>query len=597
MRLIDTKTLKLRQFLGKPPPYAILSHTWGRGEVSFHDFHDVSSRRRRKGFAKIQYACLQARKDALDYAWVDTCCIDKSSSAELSEAINSMFKWYRQSAVCYAYIEDLPPSLSDFVASGMPGSAFAASRWFRRGWTLQELLAPSSVRFFDSHWGEIGERGALSSTIEAATGIEKGVLNGAPFADISVGHRMSWASQRQTTRVEDVAYSLLGIFDVNMPLLYGEGHKAFIRLQEAIMKQSEDQSILAWQEDPEAAIESSTSGILATSPKAFANFRTAKHPPGHRIVPFQDYNAPKNPVALTNRGLRITSVYEDLDPLKPLESLALGLNCAEEDDLSRVTAIYLERVGGDRYVRARPSELTKCRSYGSQTTVYGLPTVPTPQGGEIRGLSSYANPAQTKDQASKDPGLYPTDRKLLQYAIFVKDKNISTSHGNYKIMAAVSPKAGEPSGLLEFRLLDPSKEDQPLVIPTIGTDRHRHPRFKGAVLLESRLCYVLLVLGTVWNPATLGYDCWFSAAALGVDDVRLTTDNTEGGLDHMAVMDKVNATKRPIGTADGDSTVVSIKDGSYSLSITVGLGKVQGLDMFCVDVREPSIFPDPRRKN
>jgi len=179
----------------------------------------------------------------------DIVCIDKSSSAELSEAINSMFKWYRQSEVCYAYLEDVPPSPEPLGTTGktisMLGPAFAASRWFRRVWTLQELLAPSRVRFFDNKWGEIGERGDLSSVLEDVTGIEAGVLNGASFADISIGHRMSWASQRETTRAEDMAYSLLGIFNINMPLLYGEGHKAFIRLQEAIMNQSEDQSILA----------------------------------------------------------------------------------------------------------------------------------------------------------------------------------------------------------------------------------------------------------------------------------------------------------------------------------------------------------------
>jgi hypothetical protein len=602
MRLINTKTLRLREFIGQPPPYAILSHTWGRNEVSIHDFHDVGRRRRQRGFAKIQKACLQARRDALEYAWVDTCCIDKSSSAELSEAINSMFEWYRRSEVCYAYLEDVPPS--DLVASGMPLSAFAASRWFRRGWTLQELLAPSHVRFFNNHWEEIGDRGNLSSVLEDVTGIEKDVLSGGTFSSISVGRRMSWASQRETTRPEDVAYSLLGIFDVNMPLLYGEGDKAFIRLQEEIMKKSEDQSILAWQDTPESAVASPIRGILAKSPRDFANFRmkpqSVEHPHERQIIPFEDHHAPKSPVALTNRGLRVTAVFEDLEPWKPLHSIKLGLNCIENEDLSRVVAIYLERQGGDRYVRVRPSELTRCRSYGPHTTIYGLQTLSMAQGDGLLEPSSNADPVQSNSTPSGDTAWLSSRRRLLQHAIFVENTTIGTSHGMYRVVAMISPEAGAPSGLLRFHPLDPSPEGQPLVIPTTGDHRFRHPRFRGAIVLRGRFgsIYVLLVFGTVWNPTTLEYDCWLDAVILGPDAVH-RRDQTEV-LIQEAVLGKVNGTKRPNSTADSNSKTLSVgvfEDKSCHLSIGVRLRKVQGIDMFCIDVRELSPFPDPRRKD
>jgi hypothetical protein len=594
MRLINTKTMRLREFIGQPPPYAILSHTWGRDEVSIHDFHDPRRRRRLKGFAKIQNACLQARRDALEYAWVDTCCIDKSSSAELSEAINSMFEWYRRSEVCYAYLEDVPSS--DAVISGRIDPAFETSRWFRRGWTLQELLAPSHVRFFNHRWKEIGERGKLSTVLEEITGIEKDVLDGASFSNVSIGRRMSWASQRETTRPEDIAYSLLGLFDVNMPLLYGEGHKAFIRLQEEIMRKSEDQSILAWQDTRQSADALPVRGILASSPTYFSNFRTKSDSDvlaqERQIVPFDDYHAPENPVALTNRGLKVTAVFEDLEPWKPLHFIKLGLNCTENDDLSRVVAIYLERQGGDRYARVRPSELTTCRSSGPRTTVYGLQT--------LSMASRHSMPEPARDAISnQDTARLPSSRRLLQHAIFIESTTISTSHGTYRVVAVVSPEAGQPSGPLQLRPLDPSPEGHPLVIPTIGDHSFRHPMFKGAVVLRGRFgsIYILVVLGTVWNPVTLQYGCWIDTIPIESNAV-LWEDETEK-LNHDVILAQVRESKRPKDDAESNQRIISVgvvEGKACRLSIGISPEKVQGMDMFCVDVREVSPFPDPRRK-
>lgn len=224
MRLINTYSLELTEFLGDTvPPYAILSHAWTDDEITFGDMASGSDRAalsQRKGYRKIVGCCAKARSDGLSYAWVDTCCIDKSSSAELSEAINSMFQWYRSATVCYAYLDDVP-SDEDPASS----STFRRSRWFTRGWTLQELLAPYEVVFLAEDWLEIGSKRSLRRTVAAVTNIDELSLVEGSWAHVSVAAVLSWASRRRTTRVEDGAYCLMGLFDVHMPLIYGEGEK------------------------------------------------------------------------------------------------------------------------------------------------------------------------------------------------------------------------------------------------------------------------------------------------------------------------------------------------------------------------------------
>ncbi|PIL28692.1 hypothetical protein GSI_08736 [Ganoderma sinense ZZ0214-1] len=194
---------------------------------------------------KIRHACRVARENGFRYIWIDSCCIDKSSSAELSEAINSMYRWYALSDVCYAYLADVPPG--EDIHSRY--SRFCSSRWFTRGWTLQELIAPISVEFLSADWAPIGSKHTLADLVETITKIQyTALLNLESLDSFSVAQRFSWSEKRQTTRVEDLAYSLLGIFDVNMQLLYGEGSRAFRRLQEQIMQRIPlaDQSLFAW---------------------------------------------------------------------------------------------------------------------------------------------------------------------------------------------------------------------------------------------------------------------------------------------------------------------------------------------------------------
>ncbi len=238
-------TLAFEEFFNtSSPPYAILSHTWGLAKEEL-TLSDIESKHlpRGVGYEKLQGCCRQAEKDGLEYVWIDTCCIDKDKLSELSEAINSMFQFYRDADICYAYLSDVPHGDNP----GDVGSQFPSSRWFKRGWTLQELLAPSKVRFFNSRWEPLGTKSDLYSLISDITRIPSRILLGVEsMHDATVAQRMSWAADRVTTRAEDKAYCLLGIFGVMMPLIYGERDEAFGRLQIEIVKKAWDDSIFAW---------------------------------------------------------------------------------------------------------------------------------------------------------------------------------------------------------------------------------------------------------------------------------------------------------------------------------------------------------------
>lgn len=279
MRLLNVHTFDFEEFIGEVghgiPPYAILSHTWGPEEVTFKD-HTEKGREsiEKKGYDKIRSCCQLAESEGFQYVWIDTCCIDKSSSAELTEAINSMFQWYRDAAICYAYLSDVdgsedPAKFSEDDGQSVIGSSFTRSRWFTRGWTLQELLAPSEVIFLAADWSEIGTKKSLRSAVSRVTQISEDVLQECRWDLSSVAQKMSWAASRQTTRPEDAAYCLMGLFDVNMPLLYGEGSKAFSRLQQEIMQRTEDQSIFAWSYPDHEHSHTLISGMMAPSPEYF----------------------------------------------------------------------------------------------------------------------------------------------------------------------------------------------------------------------------------------------------------------------------------------------------------------------------------------
>jgi hypothetical protein len=274
MRLLNTLTLELTDFTDTDVPlYAILSHRWGDDEVSLQEMQRHDPRAVDKaGYKKVLAMCKIAASHGFQYAWADTCCIDKTSSAELSEAINSMYRWYQDSTICYTYLGDVTHHP---FTKPRPGSDFHKSSWFTRGWTLQELIAPSTVIFFDAAWQEIGTKASLCSTLSHITGIPETILAGESPETASIAQRMSWASSRRATRTEDTAYSLMGLFNVNMPMLYGEGKKAFVRLQEEIIKVSDDHTIFAWGSEFSGSQgdNNDNGGLLATSPADFASCR------------------------------------------------------------------------------------------------------------------------------------------------------------------------------------------------------------------------------------------------------------------------------------------------------------------------------------
>jgi hypothetical protein len=220
-----------------PPPYAILSHTWIKGkEVTYNDL--VAGRG--KDNSKLQFCAQQARRDGLDYFWVDTCCINKSTVQELSTAINSMFRWYQHASVCYVYMPDV--SVSDEVTDAVArkaiwGEAFRRSPWFTRGWTLQELLASSTVRFFSKEGVTLGTKRSLEQEIHETTRVPIEALRGRPLSEFSIEERLSWTAKRITTFIEDKVYCLLGIFRVYLLPIYGEGEAhATIRLMKEIQR-------------------------------------------------------------------------------------------------------------------------------------------------------------------------------------------------------------------------------------------------------------------------------------------------------------------------------------------------------------------------
>ncbi|KAI2777450.1 HET-domain-containing protein [Daldinia loculata] len=336
MRLLHVHTRKLEEFNGDSiPPYAILSHTWCKHEITFQDLLKWGPKIL-DGYAKIEGCCQQAAKDGLHYVWIDTCCIDKSSSAELSEGINSMFQWYKRSMVCYIYLADVSAEDDPYELS----SEFRRSRWFTRGWTLQETLAPMELVFFDKTWNQIqvgrliraanSYRGQNSSALPSQekylnrlglltllsdiTNIPKKALDTGDFSKFCAAARLAWAANRKTTRVEDVAYSLLGLLEVNMPLLYGEGDKAFLRLQEEIIKSRNDDSLLAWgyRLRPNERPKIYADNVLARSPSDFTHchsFQSLESDETSPQVPLTTSHS-----AMTNIGIQTAIPIRPIDP-------------------------------------------------------------------------------------------------------------------------------------------------------------------------------------------------------------------------------------------------------------------------------------------
>lgn len=334
MRLLHTSTIELHEFSSDDiPKYAILSHTWGNDEFLFSDFRKEKSARP-EGYHKVTRCCELAASEGWQYVWIDTCCIDKSSSSELNESINSMYRWYKNSAICYVYLSDFSlkcPSLSN---------AFQESRWFRRGWTLQELLAPGNLVFFDEQWAKIGSKKFLEERLSQVCKISKPHLQDPMSASIAA--RMSWASFRETSREEDLAYSLLGLFNIHMPLIYGEGANAFRRLQLEIIASSDDESIFAWK-DPQLVY----SGLLARHPAAFEG--------SGDILPVNFPTLQRSPYHMSNKGLSIDLKSSNQDK-HGKNVMWCPLNCTRSADRRSPIVLSLQTYfGGQKTSRVNPS--------------------------------------------------------------------------------------------------------------------------------------------------------------------------------------------------------------------------------------------------
>ncbi|KAK2606198.1 hypothetical protein QQS21_003369 [Conoideocrella luteorostrata] len=288
MRLLKTCGYGLVEAHDLPdtfPQYAILSHTWisPKDEITYQDMknrkEDIENDiYKQKGWSKLRAYCDRAAKDGWEWAWMDTCCIDKTNPADTQEAINAMFRWYQNAGICYAYLEDVnflkAFSLSDLGSDEEPdevagsenvacfGNAahaaikpiFTRAKWFSRGWTLQELLAPNYLVFVDQEWRRIGCREDWAAEIRESSRIEARHLTGfnpRDFRSCSIAMRLSWASRRKTTVEEDETYSLVGLFAISLPLIYGEGRlRAFNRLQRELITVYNDDSIFAWRAEP-----------------------------------------------------------------------------------------------------------------------------------------------------------------------------------------------------------------------------------------------------------------------------------------------------------------------------------------------------------
>jgi hypothetical protein len=412
MILIDTATLALRDFPNSDQRYAILSHTWGSSsdEVTYAEM--ISAERSaetmaKPGYDKIVKTCEIARTSYnLPFAWVDTCCINKASSAELSEAINSMYRWYKDAWVCFAHLSDVTDSKL----------SFHQSRWFSRGWTLQELIAPKDLVFFDCGWEFRGTKKTMATHISMITGIPSQILDHTTeLSEIPVAQRFSWASTRETTREEDCAYSLLGIFDINMAMLYGEGPKAFIRLQEQILSQGADESLFLWND---LKTTQKFTGLLAPSPACFREMRTIIAEP--TFTQRESY--------MTNRGIRLKLglAWDDETGLAILPvKHSFGWN-------GKPAGVYLRRVGLDNFVRALPQECPIVKGKRMYTVLTAMKSLTVSQSKKIADNAiNVVAPREVSVLAVEPFGAWDPSSQLLYathtsaflgYVVFKKDR-------------------------------------------------------------------------------------------------------------------------------------------------------------------------------
>ncbi|KAF8857589.1 ankyrin, partial [Acephala macrosclerotiorum] len=494
MRLLHTKKFELHVFGGREVPgYAILSHTWGDEEVTLQDIKTNEAVKLR-GYEKVSNACLVAAADGFDYVWIDTCCIDKTSSAELSEALNSMYRWYQEAEECYAYLADVPHNSVNRV-TGVTGPEFQKSRWFTRGWTLQELIAPLSVIFLDSEWQEIGTKSNLQRDISEITGIPGNFLLGDDLRHASVAQRMSWASKRETTRTEDLAYCLMGLFGIYMPMLYGEGERAFIRLQEEIMRVSDDHSLFAWRSIEDHG------GILAISPAAFAN--------SGNIIPVSPAYATSSPSTLSSRGIHLSLHF--IKNGQQGEGLAI-LHCTEIGRERMRLALHLRDVflTNEDFVREQSTTLELIDMEGINPSQHPLTSLYVRQWHPTRNRNwegmekcvvklagidaqeAASRIANLDSNCDLSDGLLIMNMKAIsdgllgQLVVVCKDGNLFqvllSKHGR-SLSADISASTTDLQHIQDLNILEKEQKDQDRIVKVLSDGQHVHIAIKKRVLL------------------------------------------------------------------------------------------------------------------
>ncbi|KAL8752250.1 MAG: hypothetical protein Q9184_005794 [Pyrenodesmia sp. 2 TL-2023] len=376
-RLINTSTYALHKNVANPK-YAILSHRWREPEVTFQQLDSTEWRTTNiftQSMKKIRDACEKARNrdPPLEWVWVDTCCIDKTNNVELASALNSMFEWYFRAVVCYGYLYDVNwvASSRQISKSTDPERPGQESAWFERGWTLQELLAPQYMEFYDAGWNFMGTKQDLADLLHKRTGIAEQYLTGVSnFKAASVATKMSWMARRITTEIEDIAYSILGLLNITMEIRYGEGVKAFMRLQRTLMETSTDESLFAWT-TPTSGLACYRSlgqipkfspphwGLLAPSPDCFSN--------SSDVVVLPDLYVPR----LAGGYQWIQGGVQFQMPLKsgtevtnffglPRTEVTLGLNCWRYESNGKPYNIGIELLKkGSMYRRVKLDNLKK----------------------------------------------------------------------------------------------------------------------------------------------------------------------------------------------------------------------------------------------
>ncbi|KFY07757.1 hypothetical protein V492_06857 [Pseudogymnoascus sp. VKM F-4246] len=414
MRLLNATTYEFREFQHRPtrPKYAILSHRWFPQEITFATIEPVElqdENRITPQLSKIRNTCLRAREDKLEWVWIDSCCINKESSEEVTRSINAMFKWYQEAAVCYTYLSDVTVGKTRVFKRADSED----SEWFERGWTLQELIAPRTMKFFDANWVPIGTRAQLAAEIQHITGIEARFLDGSEqFRSASIATRLSWQSRRKTTEEEDIAYSLVGIMGVSLVPIYGEGRQAFLKLQQELLKTYRDESIFAWTAPPSRlpkhdrqwdqgewgllapwidCFQDSGDVVVIANRKGFSN--RMKDRPAGGIAPIAGgvkFPMPKRELrgesivvvvlsALTIVGIFVLLAVNSYRHSKRRE-WSLTLNCWKKDRFGRLRAIqvFLCRDSGgndELFRRCRCEHLGSTESVPSSITMGGEFTV------------------------------------------------------------------------------------------------------------------------------------------------------------------------------------------------------------------------------